>query len=45
MWVLCGNSEGFLGAASAGPTLKGQRFANEPSVRGPALAAHWGPLG
>ncbi len=32
-------------AARAGPALKGQRFANEQILRGPALAACWGPLG
>ncbi len=31
-------------AARAGPVLRGQRFANEQILRGPALVAHWGPL-
>ncbi len=31
-------------AARAGPVLRGQRFANEQIIRGPALAAHKGPV-
>ncbi len=31
-------------AAHAGPALRGQRFANEQILRGPVLAARWGPL-
>ncbi len=31
-------------AARAGPVLKGQRFANEQILRGPALAACKGPV-
>ncbi len=31
-------------AAPAGPVLRGQRFANEQILRGPALAARKGPV-
>ncbi len=30
--------------ARAGPVLRGQRFANEQIIRGPALAARKGPV-
>ncbi len=39
------NGVGLVRAAHAGPALRGQRFANEQILRGPALAARWGPLG
>jgi len=31
-------------AACAGPELRGQRFPNEQTIRGPLLAAHKGPV-
>ncbi len=31
-------------AARAGPVLRGQRFANEQILRGPALASRKGPV-